>query len=399
MTKLRSISIQPDGKTALFQGGAYDGQANQYLWDNGYVGTTGACDCVGMMGPGLGGGHGRMEGSYGLIADNLVNINAVLADGSEVVVNDTSNADLFWAMRGAGHNFAAVTSFEMKIYPKGLDTWHYHNYYWTQDKLEAVFEAMNKFHDHGKTPVKMGVNYGGFWWNANVSDTEPSMYWVFGYAGAAEEAEELLEPFNAIPAAASDQGDVPYPQIASRQGTGVNETLCAPSRKHIFSTAGLIEYNITIEREIYHTFAQMVERYPDLKTTHIVHEGYSTEAVQKVPSDSTAYPLRNDTLLMFFDAVIPDNGRITRVTKKWAAEVRGLWNAGQPQRKPSTYVNYAAGDESLESMYGYEPWRLSRLRSLKAKFDPHNRFRYYNPIIRDGGHPGSYGPLVNATQS
>ena len=58
-----------------------------------------------------------------------------------------------------------------------------------------------------------------------------------------------------------------------------------------------------------------------------------------------------------------------------------MFNAGQPNRKVTTYLNYATGDESLESMYGYEPWRLQRLRDLKAKYDPKNRFRYYNPII------------------
>ena len=64
----------------------------------------------------------------------------------------------------------------------------------------------------------------------------------------------------------------------------------------------------------------------------------------------------------------------------WAQEVRELWRDGEPAR---TYVNYANGrsSESLESVYGYEPWRLSRLRGLKAKYDPYNRFRFYEPIV------------------
>lgn len=43
-------------------------------------------------------------------------------------------------------------------------------------------------------------------------------------------------------------------------------------------------------------------------------------------------------------------------------------------------MNYAAGYESLEAMYGFEVWRLDRLRELKAKYDPENRFAWYNPI-------------------
>ncbi|KAF7505278.1 hypothetical protein GJ744_001065 [Endocarpon pusillum] len=62
---------------------------------------------------------------------------------------------------------------------------------------------------------------------------------------------------------------------------------------------------------------------------------------------------------------------------------RRLWNAGQPHRQPRTYVNYAQDKdyETLQSTYGYEPWRLDKQRSLKAKYDPQNRFRYFVPIV------------------
>jgi hypothetical protein len=77
--------------------------------------------------------------------------------------------------------------------------------------------------------------------------------------------------------------------------------------------------------------------------------------------------------------VIPTG--LDNVAIEWAHEIRDLWNAGQPERLPSTYVNYAFGDEPLDSMYGYEPWRLQRLRTLKAKYDPNNRFRFYNSFV------------------
>lgn len=209
MSRLTTITIQPGepAESAWFQGGAWDKQAIEYLWDRGYVTVTGSCDCVGMMGPGLGGGHGRYQGLYGLISDNLINMNVVLADGSAVRVNATSNPDLWWyvpllhcsttnfidnayslyakanwtcnnyrGMQGAGHNLGIVTSFQSKIYPRKIDTWHYHSYTYTQDKLEAVFGALNTFHGNGdgSTPVLMGLNTGGFYIDPSVSQTEVS---------------------------------------------------------------------------------------------------------------------------------------------------------------------------------------------------------------------------------
>jgi hypothetical protein len=62
-------------------------------------------------------------------------------------------------------------------------------------------------------------------------------------------------------------------------------------------------------------------------------------------------------------------------------QITQFWANGQPTREQHIYVNYAFGDEPLEQMYGSEPWRLKKLRAAKAKYDPHNAFRFYNPIV------------------
>lgn len=95
--------------------------------------------------------------------------------------------------------------------------------------------------------------------------------------------------------------------------------------------------------------------------------------------DTDLHPYR-----VFFSEV-PDGSDLKDAAETWAKETRDLWNAGQPDRLPKTYVNYAQGYdyETLESIYGYETWRLDRLRSLKATYDSENRFRFYVPIVSD----------------
>lgn len=87
-----------------------------------------------------------------------------------------------------------------------------------------------------------------------------------------------------------------------------------------------------------------------------------------------------DIFYRYFDATPDVHSDLLQFTKQWAKETRDLWNGGQPERLPTTYVNYAFGDESAESMYGYEQWRLKRLRELKGYYDPKERFRFYNQI-------------------
>lgn len=82
--------------------------------------------------------------------------------------------------------------------------------------------------------------------------------------------------------------------------------------------------------------------------------------------------------------MVPEGDALLDAAETWAKEAWDLWNGGQPDRSPKTYVNYAVSHdyETLESTYG-ESWRLDKLRSLKAAYDPLNRFRFYMPIISD----------------
>ncbi|KAK1570172.1 FAD binding domain-containing protein [Colletotrichum navitas] len=383
MQPLNRITIQPGRKSAWLGGGTLVGQVMHYLWEKGLVTTTGGCECVGMLGAGLGGGHGRYEGLYGMISDNILQLNVVLANGSSICVNTTSHSDLLWAMKGAGHNFGIVTSYEMNVFPRGPDTWHYHNYIWRGEQLELVFDTLNQFHGNGTTPVNMAFNVGSFLINSTVTSEEPVLFWTFAYRGTAEEAEKHLAPFNAIETVYEETGDVPYPEIGHAQGTSMSDPICQHGSMHITSTAGLLVYNLTAERLIYEGFKRRAAQDPDLAAgTGIMHEGYATQGVEAVDPAGSAYPFRADRHLMFFNAALPHgDGSREQAAWAWASEVRDQWNAGQPGRPVNAYVNYATGFETLEQRYGHESWRIERLRGLKARYDPDNRFRYYNPIV------------------
>lgn len=72
----------------------------------------------------------------------------VLSNGTAITVSDTKNSDLFWAMRGAGHNFGLVTEMKYKIYDTDTDKkWSYEFYMFGHDKVEQVFETSNKLRE------------------------------------------------------------------------------------------------------------------------------------------------------------------------------------------------------------------------------------------------------------
>ncbi|RAH42320.1 FAD-binding domain-containing protein [Aspergillus brunneoviolaceus CBS 621.78] len=373
LSLLRNLTVSPGGQTAWIQGGGWASEVIGDLWDQGYVMTTGSAECPGILGVGLGGGHGRLEGMYGLMSDNFVTLNVVLANGTMLNVSNTSHPDLFWAMKGAGHNFGVVTSFEIKIYPRPMENWYYKINTWTEDHLETVFTELAAFHANGNYTSDMAVNYGMYMLDTSLNVTDrgqadpeakPIIWWSFVYAGSQADAQQYLDPFDAIPALTVSDGSVPYNQIADKTGTGLTSGLCADGYAHVHYTSGLQTWN----------------QYPVFAGSAVVMEDYAHQGVAAVDSDSSAFPWRDRSLLNFISMTYASNETIDQPALDWAAQTKALWEEGDPSLRPSTYVNYAHGDESLESMYGYESWRLTRLRALKAQFDPESRFNYYNPI-------------------
>ncbi|OAA57315.1 FAD-binding, type 2 [Cordyceps fumosorosea ARSEF 2679] len=63
----------------------------------------GYCPTVGIAGGYFqGAGHGPLLGTYGLAADNTLEVEVVTVDGKHLVASPTRNADLFWALNGGG---------------------------------------------------------------------------------------------------------------------------------------------------------------------------------------------------------------------------------------------------------------------------------------------------------
>ena len=69
-----------------------------------------------MAGASLGGGIGFYSSTYGAISDSLASVEVVTGTGALVKASANENSDLFWAIKGAGSSFGAVTSLTYKIH-------------------------------------------------------------------------------------------------------------------------------------------------------------------------------------------------------------------------------------------------------------------------------------------
>jgi FAD/FMN-containing dehydrogenase len=132
--------------------------------------VTGTCECVGYLGPGLGGGHGWLQGHYGLVSDQYVSLNVVLGNGSLITVDASS--ELFWALKGAGHNFGVVTSVTSKIYDLQHPNYALETLIFSGDQVEAVYQTANEQWLTGGKTQSVGLINWSYWYFDPAIDAE-----------------------------------------------------------------------------------------------------------------------------------------------------------------------------------------------------------------------------------
>ncbi|KAL9008563.1 MAG: hypothetical protein Q9180_009492 [Flavoplaca navasiana] len=128
----------------------------------------------------------------------------------------------------------------------------------------------------------------------------------------------------------------------------------------------------------------MVRKYPEMKGSVVQFEAYPMEGVRRVREGKTAYAHRGDGLLVALQTSHPTSPRsslLSDIAPFYGHRFRALIHAGdEPGRNPTAYVNYAYGDEKMEEVYGYEEWRIQRLRALKREWDPYGRMGWFHGI-------------------
>jgi hypothetical protein len=74
-------------------------------------------------------------------------------------VSANSNPDLFWALRGAGHNFGIISEYKLKVhdYVTAENKWAFIELMFSGHQVEDLYRQINKLSNDGKTmhPVQL----------------------------------------------------------------------------------------------------------------------------------------------------------------------------------------------------------------------------------------------------
>ncbi|KAI0420200.1 hypothetical protein F5X98DRAFT_38488 [Xylaria grammica] len=377
--KLNQVKLNSNGKTARIGGGATVKQVIDGLEAVGKRAVTGICECVGLSAPILGGGHGWLQGQYGLAADQVVSARVVLSNGDLVTVSEKSNPDLFWAIKGAGHNFGLVTEWEYRVHDTKEHQWSYEVFIYSQDKLEALYELANKML---KDQPAEATHWGYIVKAAAIDPVHPILWFGIIYDGPTETARAYAKPFHDIEPITVQAGEGTLHDLATLTFQDADGAGCAYGLTSLRYPIGLKSYNVAAVRKVYDHIDETFQKVPEVSGSFFLLEGYSTQGVQAVDAASTAFPHRDDEILVTSYVQYTPNSTIDPIAEEFGKTLRGFLLEGSDDPKHlRAYVNYANGDEPLEAVYGWDKWRLQKLRQLKRQWDPKNTMKYYVPFV------------------
>ncbi|KAL5398719.1 hypothetical protein PMIN02_001246 [Paraphaeosphaeria minitans] len=114
----QSCSRNVTHMAATLGAGEQDDDVFQALAKHQAVTVGGTYDTVGIVGWATSGGHGWLTSTYGQGADNIYEVEIVTPTGKILIANECQNTDIFWATRGGGGGtYGVISKITVKAYP------------------------------------------------------------------------------------------------------------------------------------------------------------------------------------------------------------------------------------------------------------------------------------------
>ncbi|KAI0116553.1 hypothetical protein GGR51DRAFT_546059 [Nemania sp. FL0031] len=371
LSKLDSVVVDAESGTVVVGGGALVSQIPDPVYNAGFEIQTITSQCPGMLGSTLGAGVGRDEGRYGLMIDALESVRLVTADARLIEVSETSNSDLFWAIRGAGANFGVVTSATYRLHAI-TDT----NRQVTSIDMMIPMNMSSEFFEtivssfNGSLPPLLAaetlITY-------DAASNAPLLLSNWVYYGPESEAQEVLAPILDLKPPVVATTVVPWSGLLDTVLFGSDQSNCVKNRSASLFGVNMRSMSAPTYQNAVGKMAQFYADDPNGRGSILTLEMFPNQAAIAIPDSATAYPWRETIASLLIIMVDPDDE-----AEELAREIRSDFAATSGYPELAVYVSYAHGDESLEQIYGST--KLPRLTALKKEWDPSNVFGFNNPI-------------------
>ncbi len=372
LRRMRGVSVDADARIARVAGGATWGDVDAASQAHGLATPGGLISDTGVAGLTLSGGMGWLRSRHGLCIDNMIGVEIVTSDGEIRRANEQENADLFWAVRGGGGNFGVITEFEFRLHPLGPEVMFCAPIYALECGAGPI-RAWRDFLADKSDRISSIVEF------STVAESEdfPPEFWgkqvytiAAVYAGDAGEGERIMQPLRELAPLVTDfSGRLPYCELQKL----FDELMPAGHYRCYWKSL----YLAGLTDEVIDHILEGVTTVPSPNSLSSIWNFGGATA--EPAAEATAFGDRSMPWMYSIDSVW-EGADNDEANIGWT---RDFWQRLQKySHEGRMYLNFPGGGEEgekqLEDTYGADNFR--RLREIKAKYDPDNRFRFNQNI-------------------
>jgi FAD/FMN-containing dehydrogenase len=328
----------------------------------------GSCPSVGIAGVALGGGFGLASRHLGLTIDSLHAVKVVTADGSLRTVDQGSDPDLFWALRGGGGgNFGIVTQFVFQTHPVPTRS-TYFQVRWPWPSADAAIDAWQHWapHTNDKITSILHLNAGG-----------PAAINANGqYLGPSADIPRLLQPLLSISGATlSSNHEAPFLAIQLLVANCDGKSVSACHTVNAAPGGTLARESFNAKSDYVATALNKAGRAAMIAATEapgagsLLCDAYGG-AVGRIGPTETAFAHRTPLFCIQYYGAGASAG--------W---IHQAWSKLRPHVSGRAYQNYI--DPVLPDWQdAYYAQNRQRLEAVRAQVDPHHYFNFPQAIGR-----------------
>jgi hypothetical protein len=248
--------------------------------------------CVELVGASIGGTVGNLQGVLGLGVDYLDSVRLVTASGDLVEASKTKNAELFWGIQGAGHNFGIITS----------ATFHLHDnvnggkltsvdLLFPRSANKTVYEALKTYDNN--IPNELTLNVAAAY---NATSEQGIMVVNVVWFGPEEEVVQHIPPFLAAGPTANNTKTVRWTDwwtVANFGGyTSPTAPDCANGQYFNSNALEIKKTDPAVLTKVFHDIVEFSKANPGFVGSFGI-DRYPEAVTLSVPNGETAYAYRD----------------------------------------------------------------------------------------------------------
>ena len=364
--QLRNVEVDVEARQAAVGGGATWAEVDAATQAHGLATPGGVVSQTGVGGLTLGGGIGWLRRKHGLASDNLVGAQLVTADGEVAEVDQGTDPDLLWALRGGGGGLGVVTRFDFQLHPVGPEVFVafvvYHG-----DRTREVLRAYRDYTSDLAEEVSSFVILG----TVPEDDDFPADAWGEPYAmlmacaatADLDQGEALVRPLRDLGDPIVDMsGPMPYTELQQALDADYPDGL-----RYYWKSLHLPG----LSDELIELATEWAARRPSpLSTFDIWHLGGQ---MAQVPAEATAFGDRSAPYLLGAEANWEDPNH-DDANLAWT---RGVIDEFREHSTGREYLNFPGffegGDDTRRAAHGQANYE--RLQRVREQVDPSGLFR------------------------